>query len=120
MAPVFFLSGQPLCDIAGDGQLEALTLVGFDHAVDPQEKREEAKGPQKEEGAGPVHAETTAPPPPDTEREPDNGAHNVEAAEGHDRLRRVVAHVRPTVNQIEDYARQPAQHIAEQRSRVFR
>lgn len=52
LAPVFLLSNQllsnqPFGDVSGYGQLETLTLVGLDHAVDPQEKSEQAQGPEK-------------------------------------------------------------------------
>ena len=112
-------SGDAFGDVAGEGHLEADALVRLHHAHDPQHQGKQSQAPDQQ-GADAQVRPAAVVPPSEAENGAEHDADDVQASEGDQGLGGVEAHEGTAVDEEEDQPRDPAEHITQQRRRVFR
>ena len=113
-------------DVSGDGDHEALPLVRLDHAHDPKDERQQSDQAEQhysEAKAGEVAVSSkraeSSERPAKAEHDCHHFVNDIQSAEGYDGLRGMEPHVRPFVDQVEDDAGEPSEHIAQGGGSVF-
>ena len=106
-------AGEPLGDVSCERHLETHALKRFQHQDNPQNQSQETDEVQQEcakRESTPVA--TRAKPPAHAKDRPEQGLQNLQSQENDYRLRGMESHVRALVNEENDQACDPAEHVA--------